>query len=85
MNEIHDPRFVELQRLRFALTRAAKHLDEFETRLKPSGAAGIRLRDLMASESSFANYVAARERSALIGAAVGDFAPQFRPTRLLGL
>ena len=67
MKQIQDPRFLELQRLRLSLTRAAKHLDEFETRLQRSGAAGIRLRDLMAMESSFANYVAARERSALVG------------------
>jgi hypothetical protein len=58
MKEIHDPRSIELQRLRLALTRAAKHLDEFESRLKRSGAARIRLRDLMAMERSFANYIA---------------------------
>ena len=65
MKDIHDPRVVELQRLRRALTRATKHLDEFETRLKRSGAVRIRLRDLMAMESNFANYVA-RGRSALV-------------------
>jgi hypothetical protein len=66
MKDIHDLRVVELQRLRLALTRAARHLDEFETQLKQSGAARIWLRDLMARESSFANYVAARGRSALV-------------------
>jgi len=67
MKEIHDARLLELQRLRLSLTRAAKHLDEFEIRLQRSGAARIRLRDLMTMESSFADYVAAREPSALIG------------------
>ena len=67
MKQIYDPRLLELQRLRLSLTRAAKHLDEFETRLQRSGAVRIRLRDLMTMDGSFANYVAARERSALIG------------------
>ena len=61
MNELQDdPRVAELQRLRLSLTRAAKHFDEFENQLKRSGDAGIVLRTLMKTETSFANYVAAR-------------------------
>jgi TPR repeat protein len=40
MRELQDPRVAERERLRFALTDAAKHLDEFETRLKRSTGVG---------------------------------------------
>ena len=36
MRELQDPRVAEREHLRFALTEAAKHLDEFETQLKRS-------------------------------------------------
>jgi hypothetical protein len=40
MRELQDPRVAEGERLRLALTDAAKHLDEFETQLKRSTGVG---------------------------------------------
>jgi hypothetical protein len=40
MRELQDPRIAERERLRLAMSEAAKHLDEFETRLKQSTVVG---------------------------------------------
>ena len=57
--EPQDPRIAQLERLRLALTRAAKRIDEFEMRLdRAIGAEGISTRNLMAGENNFANHVA---------------------------